>query len=320
MRNKALLLLTFSLLLTTACGGPQDHLAQDNQPRETNLSAIFHIADVEFARVTADSADVKSGLGRDFDSLATLEKDSEIRVLNQSQDWYIVQLDNNQVGGIETADAMPIVREGADRREDHPTTPNETQQPMYQQQEELPQRQVDEDATQPGEEAPEEAPRLEEKPTLPPNERQQPQTGQQVDPEPQTTGIRALSAEEQQMFDLVNSERERNGLSTLRVDLEITRVARIKSQDMEDQNYFSHNSPTYGSPFDMLESFGVKYLHAGENLAGNASVEQAHTSLMNSAGHRRNILSPDFTHLGIGIVPSDRYGLLFTQVFISKPQ
>lgn len=122
------------------------------------------------------------------------------------------------------------------------------------------------------------------------------------------------------MIDLVNRERAKNNLPALQVDPNVTRVARIKSQDMVDNNYFSHNSPTYGSPFDMLSAFDIKYLHAGENLAGNSSVERAHEALMNSSGHRKNILSGDFTHIGIGVKPSDRYGFIYTQMFISKPK
>ncbi|HYF96340.1 MAG TPA: CAP domain-containing protein, partial [Symbiobacteriaceae bacterium] len=104
----------------------------------------------------------------------------------------------------------------------------------------------------------------------------------------QTTA--GLTAEEQQMLNLVNSERAKAGLPALKADLEMTKVARLKSQDMIDRNYFSHQSPTYGSPFDMLTRFGVSYRTAGENIAGNGSVSGAHTSLMNSSGHRANIL------------------------------
>jgi uncharacterized protein YkwD len=89
---------------------------------------------------------------------------------------------------------------------------------------------------------------------------------------------------------------------------------------MIDNNYFSHNSPTYGSPFDMMKSFNINYVQGGENIAGNRDVPAAHEALMNSPGHRKNILSPDFTHIGIGIQGGGQYGNMFTQMFISKPQ
>ncbi|WP_053955970.1 CAP domain-containing protein [Inediibacterium massiliense] len=131
-----------------------------------------------------------------------------------------------------------------------------------------------------------------------------------------TTG--KLTSNEDEMFRLVNGERTKQGLKPLQLDMEVTKVARIKAQDLIDNNYFSHNSPTYGSPFDMLKKFGAEYAYAGENLAGNQSVQAAHTALMNSKGHRENILNPNFTHIGIGIKDGGQYGKMFTQMFIGK--
>ncbi|MBP1156651.1 MULTISPECIES: CAP domain-containing protein [unclassified Paenibacillus] len=127
-----------------------------------------------------------------------------------------------------------------------------------------------------------------------------------------------LTAEEQQMLDLVNQARTEAGLSPFAVDLELSKVARLKSQDMVDKNYFSHDSPTYGSPFDMMKKFGIEYRTAGENIACNQNVTAAHQALMNSEGHRANILSKDFTHIGIGIVDGGPCGKMFTQQFIAK--
>lgn len=124
-----------------------------------------------------------------------------------------------------------------------------------------------------------------------------------------------LTADEQQMLDLVNQERQKAGLAPLKADPELTKMARVKSQDMIDNNYFSHNSPTYGSPFDMMDQFGIEYQTAGENIAGNSSVQDAHTSLMNSDGHRKNILGSQYTKIGIGIVDGGPYGKMFTQAF-----
>jgi uncharacterized YkwD family protein len=123
-----------------------------------------------------------------------------------------------------------------------------------------------------------------------------------------------LSADEQKMINLVNQERQKAGVAPLKIDLELSRVARIKSQDMRDKGYFSHTSPTYGSPFDMMKSFGITYRTAGENIAKHSSVESAHTGLMNSEGHRKNILNPSFTHIGIGIVD----GRYYTQMFVGR--
>lgn len=127
-----------------------------------------------------------------------------------------------------------------------------------------------------------------------------------------------LTPEEQQMIDLVNKARSDAGLSPLAVDMELSKVARLKSQDMVDKNYFSHDSPTYGSPFDMMKQFGIQYRTAGENIACNQDVAGAHQALMNSEGHRANILSKDFTHIGIGIADGGPCGKMFTQQFIAK--
>ena len=134
----------------------------------------------------------------------------------------------------------------------------------------------------------------------------------------QTENIARLTPNEDEMLRLLNAERVKKGLNPLKVDMEITKVARLKSQDMIDNNYFSHNSPTYGSPFDMMKQFGIRYIYAGENLAGNPSIQGAHTSLMNSQGHRDNILNPNFTHIGIGVREGARYGKMSTQMFVGR--
>ncbi|MGM7700252.1 CAP domain-containing protein [Pseudalkalibacillus sp. Hm43] len=143
----------------------------------------------------------------------------------------------------------------------------------------------------------------------------QPKQEQQQPKETSSNAEFQLTADEQQMLDLVNQERQKAGLAPLKADPELTKMARVKSQDMIDNNYFSHNSPTYGSPFDMMDQFGIEYNTAGENIAGNGSVQGAHTSLMNSDGHRANILGSQYTKIGIGIVDGGPYGKMFTQAF-----
>ena len=127
-----------------------------------------------------------------------------------------------------------------------------------------------------------------------------------------------LSSDEQEVFDLINKQRTNNGLAALKIDDEVQRVARIKAQDMVNNNYFSHTSPTYGSPFDMLKSFKVSYKTAGENIAGNSSNSGAVNAWMNSSGHKANILNNSFNYTGIGVVKSPRYGKLYVQMFIGK--
>lgn len=127
-----------------------------------------------------------------------------------------------------------------------------------------------------------------------------------------------LTNDEKETFNLINNERAKNGLSALKIDSEVQKVARIKAQDMVNNNYFSHNSPTYGSPFDMLKSFKITYKTAGENIAGNSSNSGAVTAWMNSPGHKANILNSSYTYTGIGVVTSPKYGKLYVQMFIGK--
>lgn len=127
-----------------------------------------------------------------------------------------------------------------------------------------------------------------------------------------------LTSDEKEVFNLINKQRTNNGLKALTIDSEVQRVARIKAQDMVDNNYFSHTSPTYGSPFDMLKSFKISYKTAGENIAGNSSNSAAVNAWMNSSGHKANILNSGFNYTGIGVVSSPKYGKMYVQIFIGK--
>lgn len=133
-----------------------------------------------------------------------------------------------------------------------------------------------------------------------------------------TSNTTSLSSDEKEVFDLINEQRTNNGLTALKIDSEALNVARIKAQDMVDNNYFSHNSPIYGSPFQMLNSFKVTYKTAGENIAGNSSNSGAVNAWMNSSGHKANILNSSFNYTGIGVVKSSKYGKIYVQIFLGK--
>lgn len=121
---------------------------------------------------------------------------------------------------------------------------------------------------------------------------------------------------ERRVVELTNVERRNNGLPDLELHTELSRVARIKSEDMRTSDYFSHTSPTHGSPFDMIRDNGISYQTAGENIArGQQTPEQVVQSWMNSTGHRENILNADYTHIGVGY---DENGHFWTQMFIKQ--
>jgi uncharacterized YkwD family protein/spore coat assembly protein SafA len=126
-----------------------------------------------------------------------------------------------------------------------------------------------------------------------------------------------IRAVEEQVVKLVNAERAKRGLKPLAANWQLSRVARIKSQDMRDRGYFSHISPTYGSPFDMMQAFGISYHAAGENIAaGQTTPAAVMQSWMNSAGHRQNILNPQYTQIGVGCAVGGSYRYYWTQMFI----
>lgn len=124
-------------------------------------------------------------------------------------------------------------------------------------------------------------------------------------------------AAERQLFELVNEERTNAGLAPLQWDERLVPIARAHSAEMFKLRYFSHQSPVAGSPFDRLKAGGVTYSRAGENLAYAQSVTVAHRGLMSSEGHRENILSPQFTRIGIGVMTAGAYGRMFTQMFLT---
>lgn len=130
------------------------------------------------------------------------------------------------------------------------------------------------------------------------------------------TKDQAASAYEKEVVRLVNEIRVQNGLKPLTYDWQLARVARYKSQDMKDNRYFAHTSPVYGTPAQMIKSFGISYRSMGENIArGQQTPKQVVDGWMNSLGHRANILSRSFTHIGVGYVAEGKY---WTQMFIGR--
>nr|WP_183251929.1 SafA/ExsA family spore coat assembly protein [Anoxybacillus tepidamans] len=124
---------------------------------------------------------------------------------------------------------------------------------------------------------------------------------------------------ENEVVRLTNQQRAKYGLPPLQIDWQLARVARYKSADMRNKNYFSHQSPTYGSPFTMIKNFGISYRTAAENIAaGQQTPQEVINAWMNSPGHRANILNKDFTHIGVGYAKGGSYGHYWTQMFIGK--
>ena len=128
-----------------------------------------------------------------------------------------------------------------------------------------------------------------------------------------------ISQQAKAVLSLVNAEREKQGLSSLTLSDKLTAVANEKARDMAENNYFNHTSPTYGSPFQMLQQYGIRYRSAGENIAaGQRTPEEVMQSWMNSSGHRANILNSSYTEIGIGYYAGGSYGTEWVQLFTGK--
>ncbi len=129
----------------------------------------------------------------------------------------------------------------------------------------------------------------------------------------------SLSSIEAQVVKLVNAERSKRGLHQLKTMANVSNAARVKAHDMVNKKYFSHTSPTYGSPFNMMENMGIRFSAAGENIAmGQRSAQEVMTAWMNSPGHRANILNPTYTVIGVGAAKTSSGTLYWVQEFI-KP-
>lgn len=197
---------------------------------------------------------------------------------------------------------------------EQPAQPEEqVEEPKNPQQPKQPEQNVEEpkQPTQPKEQI--EQPK---QPVQPEEKVEQPSQPTEEQPKQEEQKSDQLNDFEWKVFELTNQERVNNGLQPLQVDYELSRVAREKSRDMAVNRYFSHDSPVYGSPFDMMRSYGITYRTAGENIAkGQRTPAEVVNAWMNSPGHRANILNPNFTHIGVGYVEQGNH---WTQQFIGK--
>ncbi|WP_047381819.1 MULTISPECIES: CAP domain-containing protein [unclassified Cetobacterium] len=132
-----------------------------------------------------------------------------------------------------------------------------------------------------------------------------------------TTSLFGFDNDHEAILALVNIERENRGIEPLKLNPTLNTLAKIKSDDMYHNQYFSHNSPIYGSPFDLMKKYNVNYMTAGENIAkGQNTPEFVMKSWMESAGHRKNILNPKFKEMGVS---RDEFGNnIWTQMFIGS--
>lgn len=174
--------------------------------------------------------------------------------------------------------------------------------------------------SQPSQEQPKpQQPQQPQQPSPTPEPKPQPAPTPQPNPgntEPAPVNNGTLSAFQNKVAELVNQERAKEGLQPLVVKMDLTNVAQVKAEDMAKNKYFSHTSPTYGSPFEMMKKFGINYSYAGENIAmGYTTPESVMEGWMNSPGHKKNILNPNFKEIGIGYTADGSY---WVQMFATR--
>ena len=230
------------------------------------LTSIFYISfgmedfeDVDFnlGIVNTDYLNLRTGPGKNFESICILKRNEYLRIYAKIGDWYLVQNQKDNIGCV------------------HSKYINKT------------------------------------------SEEKTATTSTEIINENENVNLN-LTTDEKELISLINAERKKNNIPELTVDENLQNVARLKAKDLVDNNYFSHISPTYGTPFEMLKTNNISYKTASENIAGNSSIEGAISSWMNSNDHKKNILSNDYNYTGIAVVDSIAYGKIIVELFIGK--
>jgi uncharacterized YkwD family protein len=251
--------------------------------KNNTVEAASYFQKVNFvnAIVTAPGLNVRQGPSSKFPIVCVLKKSATVKIFGKLGDWYAVYEPVKGCVGAVSSKYIKITSTTAPKTTTpKPTTPKPT------------------------------TPAAPTTPSTPKTTTPAPGTG--------TTTPAGISQDEQTLLNLVNKARSSAGVGPLAFDMGVVKTARLKAQDMVNNNYFSHQSPTYGSPFDMMRQFGVTFKTAGENIAGNQTVQAAFDAWMNSSGHKANILNGSFNYTGIGIVSSPTYGKILVQQFIGK--
>ncbi len=291
MKRKIIILAVLTLLISSTAGfasaestGAKDVLA-------------FEKTDFTDAEVTASILNVRQGPSVSYPVISKLEQGQSVRVIGKLGDWYAVY--NLNDGSLGAVDGKYLILDEAASQAS--ITGGEATQ-----------------KTAPSKETPSKETPSKETPSK--------TTPSKTTPSKTTTGLTDeaaaasgdVSEDEQKLLDLVNKARKDAGVEPLSFDESLLKVARLKADDMADNRYFSHQSPTYGSPFDMMRQFDNSFKTAGENIAGNKTVEGAFKAWMGSNDHKKNILNGSFSITGIGVASSETYGKILVQQFIGR--
>lgn len=242
----------------------------------------YETIDFKYGKVNAKCLNIRCGPGLNYNRVGKLYKGEYIDVFAKVGNWYIVQTDSNLVGAV-SADYIDAV---------------------YDENERFSIKEKNEIQGDSGE-----AVGQSEVKSI---------TEEENKSDSEYSDNLVLTTDEQEFFDLINANRENNGLDKLVIDDTLQNIARLKAEDLKENNYFSHNSEKYGNIDNMLKTFEVSYTSSAENIAGNKTLVGAVEAWMNSDSHKVNILNEKFSHTGIAVIESDTYGKIFVEVFIEE--
>lgn len=296
MKRKIIILVVLTVLVASTAGfasaestGTKDVLA-------------FEKSESTDASVTASILNIRQGPSIGYPVICKLEKGQSVRVIGKIGEWYAVY--NTNDGCIGAVDGKYLMlNEAASQASLGNSGSTQKAAPAKETQ---------------SKEKPAKGTPAKETPSKTTPSKTTPSKSGSDKATAETTAVTDVSQDEQKLLDLVNKARKDAGVDTLAFDKNLVKVARLKAGDMAGNGYFSHQSPTYGSPFDMMRQFDNTFKTAGENIAGNKTVEGAFKAWMASSDHKKNILNDSFNITGIGVASSDTYGKILVQQFIGR--
>jgi len=262
-------------------------------PGKADANAAFQKVDFTNGVVTATQLNIRQGPSETHDVVRVLNQGHEVKVFGKIGDWYTIY--DPKSGTVGAAHGNYIKSNEIAQND---STPSEQQDKVQAQQT---------------------SPSQNKNSGTPSNS--SPSINSTNSPASTTTNaalLSEISKEEQELLNLINKAREEAGVRPLVLNKDLLKTTELKAKDMIEKDYFAHQSPVFGSPFDMMRQNNISFKCAGENIAGNQSVEKAFNAWMSSSDHRANILNANFTETGISIQNGSQYGKIFVQQFIGN--
>jgi len=278
MKRKKVLAIALTLLIFIFTAVPVS-----TEQFKANASEAYQQVNSSYGNVTEEGVNLRTGPGKTFNIICKLKKDQKVTVIGKLGSWYAVYVNSSGNVGAISSYYVKIEKNKATVKGTKTTKSTKTT------------------STQNNSQI---------------NSETATATAKTAAKAVAAATVKDISSDEQALLDLANKAREKEGLQPLEFNADLVKVARLKANDMKNNCYFSHTSKFYGSPFDMMKKYNIKFSVAGENIAGNQSMEKAIKAWTAESGN--NLFNKKFTHTGIGIVDSPTYGKIFVQMFIKK--